>query len=812
MKNIFSILCIILLSSQIIWAQQSIDGAIEGSVIDVDSGNPIEFATISIYNEVDSNLVTGSVSDLDGLFSVDIEQSGSFYAVVEYIGFSPITISDIELTQANPVFNIKIVELSQGSLNLDEVVVQETRSQMQMQIDKRVFNADASLTTRGSDALELLGEVPSVEVDADGVISLRGSTNVNVLIDGRPSGIPASQLLQSIPAAQIDRIEIITNPSARYEAEGMAGILNVILKKNRQGGITGTVGGSFNQGIRPRTEGNASLAYKNDKLNAYVNYGYNRGYRYSVGSIDKFFTLPDTSYSVLNTTDRDIARESHSIKTGLDFYLNDKNTLYISGTFNPSGADGPESTEYLNYDENDILINGSRRVADKLETEFSNSYNLGWLSTFSEENHKLEFDAFYNESEELEDEFYEEEFFDSDFIPAPNPTFQNFDFLENTKTTRISLDYTQPFANSTRLEAGYRFDNLDIDNNISSSDFDYETGEYVDNLFLTNRFLYTQNINAAYATFGGKINSFSYQAGLRYEYTILSGDLVTTGENFDQNFGQLFPSASIMYTLAPGKELNLSYSKRVRRPDSRELNPFTDYSDPYNLWAGNPNLDPELMDALELSFMSIWEKVTLNASIFGNYTKDEINRFIFPFEDGVTLSTYENVGESVRVGAEFFMNYNPYRWWRMNVSGNIRQNTFITTNVEIANNTTTSMSFNYMSNFTLKDDWSIQFSSRYRPGFKTNQGKLYSFFNVDMAISKDFLDRKLSVTLSARDFLNTLRFKYDVIQSNIVQQTYRDWDSRRFGIAVAYRFGQEIKDRNERGRNENDRGGNFEEM
>lgn len=814
MKNIFSGVILFYLFINVIYAQQSVNGAIEGIVIDLDSGFPVEFATISVYAESDSSLVNGAVSDIDGFFKIPMENTGSYYAIIQYIGYSPVTFSDIAITEEKPIYHFGTIELSQGAMNLNEVVVQETRSQMQMKIDKRVFNADASLTTRGSDALELLGEVPSVEVDADGVISLRGSTNVNVLIDGRPTGIPASQLLQSIPASQIDRIEIITNPSARYEAEGMSGILNVILKKNRQGGITGTVGGSFNQGIRPRTEANASLAYKNDKLNAYVNYGYNKGYRYSIGSIDKYFTLQDTGFSVLNTSIRDVPRESHSVKSGLDFYLNDKNTLYLSGTFNPSSAAGRETIEYFNYDINDIFISGSTRTADNNEIEFSNSYNLGWRSIFSSENHKLELDAFYNESQEREDQFYEELFFDSDFIPQPEAAFQTFDFLESSKVTRVSLDYTQPIANSMRLETGYRYDNLYIDNNISSTDFDYETGEFIDNELLRNQFIYNQNINALYATFGGKFNDFSYQAGVRYEHTNLSGDLITTGENFDQNFGQLFPSASIMYTISPGKELNLSYSKRVRRPNSRQLNPFTDYSDPYNLRSGNPNLNPELMDALELSFMSIWEKVTLNTTIFGNYTKDEINRFIFPFEDGVTLSTFENVGESMRLGAEFFMNYNPFKWWRMNFSGNVRQNTFITTNIEIANNSTTSMSFNYMSNLTLRDNWSVQLSSRYRPGFRTNQGRLYSFFNVDFALSKDFMDKKLSITLSARDFLNTLRFKHDIIQSNIIQQTYRNWDSRRVGIAVAYRFGQDLREKSQRNSSSNGegRGDGFDDM
>jgi outer membrane receptor protein involved in Fe transport len=782
---------------------------IKGKLVEQVSKAPIEYATFSLFSSVDSSLVTGVVSDAEGRIVIAVKDRGIYYAEINFIGFQPWTLERIEFNETN-ILDLGTLFLGSSTLNLEEVTVTERRTQMQMQLDKRIFNADANLTTRGADALQLLGEVPSVEVDPDGQISLRGSNDVNVLIDGRPTGIPASQLLQSIPASQIERIEIITNPSAKYEAEGMSGILNVVLKKNGKGGVSSTIGTALSMGIRPRYEGNASLAFKRDKINAYLNYSYNFRNRYSIGTIDKELILKDTSFFLNNNSLRDRPGISHNLKLGLDYSLNSNNTLYFSSTLTPSARRGIENTDYLNYDTNFSFVEGSSRKASFEALDVSNSFNLGWTYANSDDK-KLDIDLFHNTSQQTDNQFYNEFFFDEFLFEVEDPLLETFDFMKGNEVTRLSVDYAQGLLHGGKLELGYRYDRLFIDNEIYSEFFDRNLNQFVSDGTLNNRFLYTQSINALYGTYAYKYQQWNFQLGLRYEGTQISGDLVGSNSGFDRNFNQLFPSASVLLKIKEGWDMSFSYSKRVKRPSAGQLNPFTDYSDPYNLRSGNASLDPEIMDAVEIGMLRIWEKVTVNASLFGNYTQDEINRFLYPFDEGVTLSTFENVGESVRVGMEFFINYYPLKWIRMNLSGNIRQNTFLNTNVEIVNLSTTSMFFNYMSNFSLPRGVNFQISSRYRPGFATNQGKIYEFFNVDFALAKDFLNNKLSVTIQGNDIFNTLRFKYDLIQSNIVQQTLRDWDSRRVGVAISYRFGQDLKEKSKSAkRGDNSRRGSEE--
>lgn len=799
MKTRIFIVCCLILGINNIFAQRTdVDGKVTGNVIDAATDLPVEFSTISIYNSQDSSFVTGGVSDIDGNFDIPVKTEGSYYLLIEYIGYTAKMINNVRIDRANPVRQVGIVLLSQTSLNLSEVVVQEQRSQMQMMIDKRVFNADASLTTRGADALELLAEIPSVEVDPDGVVSLRGSTNVNILIDGRPTGIPANELLQTMPASQIDRIEIITNPSAKYEAEGMSGILNVITKKNTQRGVHGSVSTNFSQGRKARFDTNASLNFRNKKINAYTNIGYNRRNRNSFGNVDKYFTLPDSSFSLLTDSEMNFSSNSFSVKAGLDYFMNERNTFMISATTNPGGGHGYNLANYRNLDHLNENAGTSTRYTDEEDKKTNYGIQAGWTHKFLQKDHQLSVDLFHNINGDLEEQFYREEFFDQYGIAIPYPILQIYDLQEDNDVTRVSLDYTKPISDRFRLEAGYRYDLLNLDNYVYSAFYDYESDMYVYDTNLSNDFDYSQSVNAVYSTFTGQFDKFSFQAGLRYEYTDIYGILINTGEEIDRGHGNFFPTVSWMYNIAPGSDINISYSKRIKRPNSRQLNPFTDYSDPYNLRKGNPNLKPELTDAVEVNYMRIWEKLTLNATAFANYTKDQIDRFLFPFADGVTIMNPENVGESMRYGLELFVNYNPFSWWRMNISGTARQNIFIQTNLELVNNSTTSMNFNYMSTFRLPKNISVQLSSRYRPGFKTNQGKMYDSFNADLAISKDFFKNRLSITLQARDFLRTERFKYELNQSVVYQQTYRRWDSHRFGVALAYRFGQEIKD-NKRG-------------
>lgn len=809
MKTIIFICCFVLSINNIFAQGGEINGKVTGSVIDAATDLPVEFSTISIYNAQDSSFATGGVTDIDGNFDIPVGNEGKYYLQIEYIGYTPKIVSNINIDGTNPVKNVGIVLLSQTSVNLSEIVVQEQRSQMQMMIDKRVFNADASLTTRGADALELLAEIPSVEVDPDGEVSLRGSTNVNILIDGRPTGIPANELLQTMPASQIDRIEIITNPSAKYEAEGMSGILNVITKKNSQRGIHGTVSTNFSQGIKARFDTNASLSYRTKKINAYTNIGYNRRNRNSSGSVDKYFTLPDSAFSLLTESEMNFSSNSFSVKAGVDYFINDRNTFMISATTNPGGGEGYNLANYRNLGQFGENLGTSTRHTDEKDKKDNYGVQAGWTHNFLQKDHQLMVDFFHNINGDLEEQFYREDFYDSYGVILPEPIMQVYDLQEDNDVTRVSLDYTKPISDKFKLEAGYRYDQLNLDNNVYSAFFDYETGDYVFDSNLSNDFDYAQSVNALYSTFTGQLNKFSFQAGLRYEYTDIDGKLINTGEEINRGHGNFFPTLSWMYNIAPGSDINISYSKRIKRPRSRQLNPFTDYSDPYNLRRGNPNLKPELTDALELNFMRIWDQLTLNATVFGNYTKDQIDGFLFPLEDGITIMNPENVGESMRYGLELFMNYTPFSWWRMNISGTARQNIFIQTNLELVNDKTTSMNFSYMSTFRLPNSMNIQLSSRYRPGFKTNQGKMYDSFNADLAVSKDFLNNKLSVTLQARDFLGTQRFKYELNQSVVHQQTYREWDSHRFGIALSYRFGQEIKD-NKRGQDRPNEG--FDDM
>ncbi|UII26222.1 TonB-dependent receptor family protein [Fulvivirga maritima] len=690
---------------------------VEGKLMDGDSGKPLEYASVSVLQASDSSLVTGGVTDGQGNFSIPIKNKGKYVVRAEFISYNPKYYS-VELGAGKKVANLGSITLNPDAETLEEVVVKGEKSQMVMELDKRVFNVGQDLSNIGASAADVLDNVPSVNVDIEGNVSLRGSSNVKILVNGKPSGligISSTDALRQLQGNLIERIEVVTNPSARYQAEGNAGIINIILKKDENQGINGsfTVNGGY-----PADFGvSANVNYRKKWVNMFFNYGTN--YRNSPGSgydRQEFF---NDGYSTYRTTDRDRNREgfSHNIRAGADFYLDDKSTLTASGLYRFSDEDNTTDLTYRNYDRNRVLLADSLRTDNEKEDEDNMDFALNYTREFNDKGHKLTADLQYRESDEVEDSEQRQGARPSsgeDFNPNLFQRSYNEEFERNIL---FQTDYVYPFSENGKMEAGLRANIRSIDNSYQVEEQN-EQGQFEQLSDFSNNFKYDENIYAAYFIYGNKINNFSYQVGVRSELTDITTQLVTTGERADKDYIGFFPSAHITYELANENSIQASYSRRLDRPNFWNLNPFFSYTDPRSIRSGNTDLDPEYTDAYEIGYLKTWSSGSVYSSVYYRYTTDVIDRVSYQDQvngDTVIFSMPQNLSQRNSYGVEFTVSQDVGDWWKLNGNANFyHQATDGDYEGQDLSSDTYTMSARVTSKMTLFDAFDFQLSGRYR--------------------------------------------------------------------------------------------------
>lgn len=778
-------------------AQNRPSGKIMGDIVDEISAAPLEFATISILAQQDSSVITGGITDIDGHFEIEVP-NGDYFVKVDFIGYKPL-FKPATLSKEKRTVNLGAISMNSNAEVLAEVEVRAEKSQLMMSLDKKVFNVGKDLANTSGTASEILDNIPSVTVDVEGNVSLRGSQGVRILVDGKPSGlvgVRGSDGLRSLPANLIERVEVITNPSARYEAEGMTGIINIVLKKDRRKGVNGSF--DLTTGWPHRHGAAVNLNFRRKKFNFFTNYGFrwNRAPGFS-NRYQEFYSDDEPTTFVDQDGDRMRGGWSNNLRGGMEYFFSENSILTGSILYRLSQDDNTSTITYRDYLGSfpDNLTRVTVRTQDEVEEEPNLEYALNYRKNFKKKDHKLDASLQYRNSTERESAVYKETEFDPELLPTGTILDQRSDNEEGERSVLLQVDYVYPFGEEGRFEVGYRGSIRNIENKYLVEEFDDTEWQRIDNL--SNDFNYDENIQAVYTSFGNKIGKFSYQGGLRYEYTDVVTELLDTQEKNDRSFSNLFPSVFLGYEFNQENSIQISYSQRIRRPRFWDLNPFFTFSDARNIFSGNPNVNPEFTDSYEASYIKYFGKGSLSSSVYYRHTTGVIQRIQTLVEqdgDLITLRRPENLATEDSYGLEFIVSYDPTDWWRMNGNFNFFRSITDGTNFgESFEATATTMTGRFNSRVTIWKNLDIQLSYSYRAPRNTTQGRRRSSGSFDFGISKEILDKKATITLSGRDMFNTRVRRSEVFGDNFFSTSESQWRARQLTLTFNYQLNQQKK-------------------
>ncbi|WP_395048675.1 TonB-dependent receptor domain-containing protein [Flavobacterium sp.] len=810
MKNLkFIIILVLLLTSTLNYSQQRPQVAkikITGTVIEKVSKQPLEYATVTFVNPKYPKGITGGITNSKGEFDVDINP-GIYDIKVEFISFKPTIFAQRKLQEST---NLGQIALEEDASQLEEVVVRAEKSTVEIKLDKKVYNVGQDMMVKGGTVSDVLDNVPSVSVDSEGNVSLRGSDNIRILIDGRPSyAVNIAEALRQLPADAIDKVEVITNPSARYDAEGGSGIINIILKKGKNHGFNGTIIASA--GI-PETYGlTANANYKTEKLNYFTTLGYNRRTNQGGGKTNSEYFNEDGSNKNFLDEDRETerTRDGFNGRAGIEWTVA-PNTFWTNAiNYQKDNGENTDLINFNNFDADRNFTGSTYRLGSGKTGGKNVEYTSNLIKNFKDKGHKLTVDGSISRNSD-----------DNQSIITGSDNFNNTLNNQVQKQAQLQADYVLPLGEGSQFEAGYKGSFGDLNNQYYVLD---DQGTRIDNL--SNTLEYKENINALYTSYGFKVNKFSYLFGLRWEDTNIEVNLLETNEFNTKKYNNFFPSAFVSYEISDQSNLTTSYSKRLSRPRGRFMNPAVNYSSNVNIFQGNPDLDPSLTNKFDFGYIKRWEKVTFNTSAYFEDTKDVFSFVRSPTGDEVNgipviKSQPINLGKEQKYGFEFTLNYNPFKIWRVNSNFNLYnvkttgEHSYTDTNgnliVQNLDNQVTTWSARISSKLTLpyKIDW--QLNANYNGEQKTAQGKNLGQFGMNTAFSKDVLKDKGTIAFNISDVFNSRIMKSYTYLENQTSYGEMQFRKRQFNLSFTYRFNKPKgeKEKNQQPKNE-DGGGEF---
>lgn len=792
-----------------IMAQQpasSVTFTIKGVVVDEANNQPLEFATVTLRRMRDSSLVGGTLTGPTGAFVIADLGPGGYSLEIAFIGYEKYKTRTFFKPQGSaPVNDIGTVKLKVSAVMLEAAEVTADKSFVMNNIDRKTYNTEQLSVASGGNVTDVLQNVPSVEVDADGTVSLRGNENVTILIDGRPSGLTGAggkSLLESIPASAVEKVEVLTNPSAKFDPDGISGIINIVTKKNKLQGFTGSVGA--NTSFENRFGGNLSLNYRKGKWNFTSNYGFNKDARKFTGS-----TYRETYFgNMVDVLDQDEKgnsdRLNHNIKFGVDYNLNDRNTVSAGVLFNTGENESTNKIIYRLFGTDAGVDSSYHRITDGSGNSNNIDLDLGFKHYFKQTGRLLNITGNASLSTDDNQNKFTQPGFNGDNTPSGVPPSLQRDFEKgDNKIYTAAADYEHPIGKDMKLEAGLKSTNRDLDTDYQADYFYEPTQSYVNDERLTNHFVYKDGQHAVYGQFRHSIGKFGYQAGLRTEYATTESELITTGEKFSKDYFSLFPSAFVTYKPNDKSQYKASYSRRINRPRGQQINPFADYDDPLNIRKGNPLLDPEYTDSYEIEYNRYIGRLSLTATAYTRITHDYIQRYRVLTPDGVTITTFENLSQARNYGIEGILNGSPYKWWNFTFSTNVFRNEIDASNIEEdLNSSAYSVSGRIFTTFKLPYNFDLQLSYFYRAPMKVTQGTMKDMQNATIAASKKILKDKGVITVRLSDPFDIQRFGFEFESPQYYQDFTRRRQVRTLNVAFTYRFG-ELKDRDARPRRDN---------
>jgi len=770
---------------------------ISGTVIDQETGHGLEFATVTIIDAESNVVITGGLTELDGNFSIP-SKPGKYKAKIEFLSYETFIIDDVLLEKGNQNLSLGEIFLTLSGQVIDGVEVRADRSETIFKLDKRVFSVGKDLANKGGSAQDVLDNVPSVSVDIDGNVNLRGSGNVRMLINGQPSTLVSAgnkNGLRSIQASSIDRIEVITNPSAKYESEGMAGLINIILKKETEKGFNG----SFNAGIGLPLQYNAGaqVNFRKNKTNFFVNVS--SGLRRSPGGgIDSIRQLIGEEYLItIGDEDRDRKGINNRVQAGLDYNLTDNQIITFSGSFGISEDNNENSVNYYDFTEIDGIIESfarTNRLDLEKEDELQQEYNIKYTNEFDGKGNSLVATIQYDDSGEIEFSNIQQGNSLENLLPL-----QEVNIDENQNNKLAQIDYTYNLSGGYKLESGLRANLRTITNKYSV--FDNVDSNLIGVDSLTDDFEYHEDIYAAYGTLGKSWDKFSLQLGLRIEHTSIRTSFQNHVESdTSYNYTRPFPTAHLTYSINDKNAIQISYSRRIVRPRFWYLNPFLTLTDQRNRFEGNPKLLPEFTDSYELGHINYFEKGSLSTSLFYKNTTDIISRIRTIYNDGTSVTIPVNLDKEISYGLDVSMNYDVAEWLKLD--GNILIYNYETTAGDFINTFDTSdLSYDGRvgTRFKFWNNAEAQIRLNYRGPRNIVQGLRKSMYFFDVGISKDFLNNNLTITLSSRDILNTRKRRWIIDLPDYFAESEFQWRGRTIELNASYRINQKKKRGGNRG-------------
>ncbi|WP_434037354.1 TonB-dependent receptor domain-containing protein [Formosa sp. 4Alg 33] len=791
-------------------AQSGKDVKITGVVIDQETKQPLEYATVAFRNSKDNSVVTGGITDMNGKFSIPVPM-GVYNVSFEYISFKKQTIQNKNLSQNTDLGTI-VLALDTESLAEVEIIAEKTT--VDIRLDKKIYNVGQDLTVSGGTVSDVLDNVPSVSVDVEGNVALRGNDNVTILINGKPSGLVglnSTDALNQLPSDAIERVEVITSPSARYDAEGTGGILNIILKRSKLQGFNGSI--TANAGYPDMAGISGNVNYRTGDFNFFNTTGYS--YRESPGNssteTDYFNYEFDDEGNIINDLPdtylneyRDFDRVTKGINTnlGVEWYITDNTSLTGSVFYKNNDNNSNTTNNIFEVDNLGNTINETLRFDPESEDDKTIQYSLNFDKQFDAPGHKLTFDFQYEDTTEDENSLITENGFDTEKVRT----------LENQEEVLLQADYVLPIGEDGQFEFGYRgnFNTLDTDYTLAFND----GSDFVVDTDVSNNLIYKERINAVYSQYGNKIkDKFSYLLGLRMESTGITIDQVTSNDYEKKDYLGLFPTVNLGYEISEDQSIMFGYNRRIRRPRSRYINPFPSRSSATNLFQGNPDLDPSYSSSVDLGYLNQLGKLTLNSSVYFQHSTDVFTFISEATGETVLVGGTEipvikrspiNLATNDRYGFEFTTTYRASKKWNMNANFNffnsITRGDYNGINFD-ADNLSWFVRLN--NKVTLPADIEWQTRLMYRGPSEDAQNETDGMFYCGLAFSKEVFNKNASITLNVNDVFNSMkRSTLSTTETYISDSEYQRRE-RSFNVAFTYRFNQQ-KSRQERGEREGD--------
>jgi len=756
-------------------------GEIFGQLKDSISNKPLVYAAVSVYAKKTKELVSGGMSNLSGKFNVSELPLGAYYLTIQFVGYELKTIRAINLTKRKTAYNLQTILMVSDNA-LDEIVLDGSTPNIRYDIDKKIVDVSNLEVDMGQSATEVLENVPSITVDMDGTVSLRGSSSFTLFIDGRPTAMDASVALATIPASTIKNIEIITNPSAKYESEGVSGIMNIVTKNNKLEGVSllaNVNGGNYNN-----YSGDVSVNVREEKTEFNIGLDYRNRSRPSDNLTERLTTFDTSTTLVRSSGLGDWGSENYGVNGEFSYIPNSGHIFTVGGRFNKRNMRRVSELYFQEYEDNVEIYNYFNDGLSKYNITSSSTYLNYQVNFKRDKTHHLDFRAVYNYR-------YSDDLADIDFLDENGTKTGGRRNTEKgpSNMLRFNIDYSKLFENGMSFEAGSQAQwggNTDENRN-------YEYNPVTDELELRPLFsadaTYVRNIAGFYSLVKGKQEKFGYQIGIRAEYT----DREITSVNFDKNtkINRLdwFPTLHLSYQLPNDHQLLINYTRRIQRPRSYYLEPFVTWRNAYAIYTGNPDLSPEYINAFEINWTkALNQKGNVSVETYARFVEDFISNVSEPLDTNIILSSPLNVGKTVAVGIEPSFSYKLFDWWKIDAAFNLFQYSIRSQHAQLMDSDNLNWNSRLTNTFPIKGNWNIQVASRYIGASNTVQGRSEGYFTANGSVRKSFNKKQFTLLFQMRDIFSTIRNESYSLAGNVETFDIREPRTPTFTIGFSMRL------------------------